>query len=66
LSKSENIEVLQNILQKKTGIEISVRIEGQDSSFNSTSDPSLNEDPDILKAKDIAKKANIPLNIIDE
>jgi DNA polymerase-3 subunit gamma/tau len=61
LEKTENVEVLANLISKRMNKDIHVKINDQ-----ASDDILTPEESTIAKARDIAQKANIPLNIIDE
>lgn len=65
VSKPENIELIESIISEKTEEKLKVKcLNEEERSYSSKQ--KLKESDSINKAKDIAQKLNVPLNIIDE
>ncbi|MCG8401850.1 MAG: DNA polymerase III subunit gamma/tau, partial [Firmicutes bacterium] len=66
VSKAENIGVLENLVSKAIGREVIVKCLDEDSCTFHQSTQKEEKDDFLQKAEDLAKKLDIPLNIIDE
>lgn len=66
VSKTENLEVLQGIISRLLGREIRIKCMDEESLTEAAKVSVSQEDELVEKAKDLAKKFNAPLNIIDE
>lgn len=65
-SKAENIEVIQQLASKKLGREVTVKCIDEDSYVYHKKDDGEEKDDFLEKAQDLAKKLDVPLNVIDE
>jgi DNA polymerase-3 subunit gamma/tau len=67
VSRLENIETIQKILQKKLGHEVRIKcIDEEDLSENNTTPLSQDRDEFTEKAVSLAKKLNVPYDVIDK
>jgi DNA polymerase III subunit gamma/tau len=67
VSKAENLEVIETVLNQKLSAEYKIKCINADE-LQSASKENAKEQPDELldKAKNLADRLNVPLNIIDE
>ncbi|MDP4092415.1 MAG: DNA polymerase III subunit gamma/tau [Bacillota bacterium] len=66
VSKPENIEFLEAEFRKRLGREVKVKVMEEEDLDNQPVKNSQETDEFLNKAKDLASKLNVPLNIIDE
>jgi len=66
VSKPENVEALQLIISKKAGREIRIKCIDQDSIMDAVGQKNEPKDEFIEKVSEVAKKLEVPLNIIEE
>lgn len=67
VSKAENAEILEEAVSKKLGRETRIRCVDEESLIESAPAAAGEEkDEAVEKARDIAKKLNVPFNVIDE
>lgn len=66
VSKPDNLEAIQNILNRRLGGEFKVKCVDEDYIPQKTAQPAEEKDELLEKADGIAKLFNAPLNIIDE
>ncbi|MCX7921045.1 MAG: DNA polymerase III subunit gamma/tau [Clostridia bacterium] len=70
VSKAENLEVIEGIVAKKLGREVRVKCIDENSVNSNSQDANGQAEQDkdelIEKAQDIAKRLNIPVNVIDD
>lgn len=67
VSKLENLEIVEAAVSKRLGREVRIKcLDESDLEANRQCEPAEEKDEFIEKAQDLAKRLNVPLNIIDE